>query len=76
MKGKALFPTFTYKNLTFHYNFGPEPMVPLPFKCRTIQSAAAADVAKAKVLAMRDVGNYTNGAIKRRLQDHIKAHAQ
>lgn len=47
LKGKALFPTFTFKNVTFHYNFGPLPMVALPFKCRMINDASAKDVTAA-----------------------------
>merc|ERR1719507_298781 len=42
--GKPLFPTVTYKNVTLQVNFGPMPLVPLPFKCHMLASAAAADV--------------------------------
>mmetsp|Transcript_38782 Transcript_38782/g.111988 ORF Transcript_38782/g.111988 Transcript_38782/m.111988 type:complete len:729 (-) Transcript_38782:48-2234(-) len=44
LHGKVLYPTFTYKNMTLKVNFGPVPMVQLPFKCRTLADAAAADV--------------------------------
>jgi len=33
--------------LTFHYNFGPEPMVALPFKCRMINDASSKDAEEA-----------------------------
>lgn len=39
LHGQALFPTFTFKNLTLHYNFGPVTMSDLPFTCRTLQDA-------------------------------------
>lgn len=44
MRGKALYPTLTYKNVTVHVNFGPVARIPLPFSCRMIQDAASADV--------------------------------
>jgi hypothetical protein len=43
LKGKTLYPTINYKNMTLHANFGPEPFAPLPFKCRMVQDAAKAD---------------------------------
>mmetsp|Transcript_101547 Transcript_101547/g.206193 ORF Transcript_101547/g.206193 Transcript_101547/m.206193 type:complete len:917 (+) Transcript_101547:51-2801(+) len=42
--GKVLYPTITYKNVTLQVNFGPVSMVPLPFACRMLGDAAAADV--------------------------------
>lgn len=44
LKGKALFPTITYKNVTLQVNLGTEARSPLPFKCRMIGDAAAADI--------------------------------
>lgn len=43
LKGKTLFPHVTFKNVTLQVNWGPSPMVPLPFACRMIQGAAAED---------------------------------
>jgi len=43
LKGKPLFPAVTFRNVTLHVNFGPETLAELPFKCRTVQGAAAAD---------------------------------
>merc|ERR1740117_1764761 len=37
LKGKTLYPAFTFKNVTAHVNFGVEPTVALPFKCHMIQ---------------------------------------
>merc|ERR1712032_124305 len=51
LKGKALFPTVAFKNMTVHANFGPQPLAALPFTCRMINDAAAKDasvVAEAK----------------------------
>lgn len=44
LRGKPLFPTVTYRGATVHISFGPTPAVPLPFKCRMLQEAAADDV--------------------------------
>mmetsp|Transcript_74141 Transcript_74141/g.206076 ORF Transcript_74141/g.206076 Transcript_74141/m.206076 type:complete len:881 (+) Transcript_74141:79-2721(+) len=44
LKGKDLYPAVTFRNVTLHYNFGPSPMAPLPFKCRMWQDAAQKDV--------------------------------
>merc|ERR1719183_3351548 len=43
LKGKTLFPTVNYKNYSLHLNFGPEPCMALPFKCRMVQDAAKVD---------------------------------
>merc|ERR1719337_544845 len=42
MKGKTLFPAVTFKNLTVHCNFAA-PIVPLAFKCKSIQEATVKD---------------------------------
>jgi len=39
LQGRALFPTATFRNVSVHVNFGPQPMAPLPFKCKMIQDA-------------------------------------
>merc|ERR1712151_759295 len=44
LKGKPLFPTITYRNITFEANFGPTVTKPLPFTCRMVQDAASADI--------------------------------
>merc|ERR1712151_571883 len=44
LHGKSLFPTITYRNVTVQMNTGPEPLADMPFKCRMIQDASAADV--------------------------------
>merc|ERR1712151_251477 len=54
IRGKSLFPHVGYRGCTIQVHFGPEPLRSLPFKCRTIQSAAASDVSKAKVAALVD----------------------
>jgi len=41
--GKTLFPTVTYRNVTLQVNFGPTPKAKLPFVCRMVSDAAAAD---------------------------------
>merc|ERR1712217_603634 len=43
LRGKVLYPTISYRNVTVQVNFGPSPLKPLPFKCHTIQEAASAD---------------------------------
>jgi len=45
IKGKPLFPVVNFKNLTIHVNFGPVPLAPLPFKCRTFQCMDPSHVA-------------------------------
>ncbi|CAJ1331247.1 unnamed protein product [Effrenium voratum] len=44
LKGKALFPTLNYRNVSLSFNFGPTPKAELPFKCHMIGKAAVADV--------------------------------
>jgi len=48
LHGKALFPHVTYRNVSLQVNMGPAQLKPLPFKCRMIQTAAAADTLAAK----------------------------
>eukprot|EP00419_Tripos_fusus_P022968 CAMPEP_0172718730 /NCGR_PEP_ID=MMETSP1074-20121228/75096_1 /TAXON_ID=2916 /ORGANISM="Ceratium fusus, Strain PA161109" /LENGTH=937 /DNA_ID=CAMNT_0013543999 /DNA_START=51 /DNA_END=2861 /DNA_ORIENTATION=- len=43
LRGKALFPTLTFKNVTISYNFGPTPIMPLRFTCRMVQDASVND---------------------------------
>jgi len=40
---KALFPHVNFKNVTLQVNFGPSPLVALPFTCRTWQEVAKDD---------------------------------
>jgi len=49
--GKTLFPTFTFRNVVVNTNFGPEPMVPLPFTCHMFQEALAKDAEVTKAPA-------------------------
>mmetsp|Transcript_92694 Transcript_92694/g.258181 ORF Transcript_92694/g.258181 Transcript_92694/m.258181 type:complete len:873 (-) Transcript_92694:242-2860(-) len=44
MRGKVLYPTVTYKNVTLKVNFGPAPLAKLPFQCRMVAEAAVDDV--------------------------------
>lgn len=44
LKGKVLFPTITYRNVTVQINSGPEPLAQLPFTCRMLSGASKADV--------------------------------
>lgn len=44
LKGKPLFPTVTFRNLTVHVNFSEPPMANMPFRCRMIGDAAEKDV--------------------------------
>lgn len=43
LRGKPLYPTVSYRNVTVHAHFGPQPLVPLSFQCRTVQDASAKD---------------------------------
>eukprot|EP00929_Paragymnodinium_shiwhaense_P118696 TRINITY_DN90614_c0_g1_i1.p1 TRINITY_DN90614_c0_g1~~TRINITY_DN90614_c0_g1_i1.p1 ORF type:complete len:956 (+),score=362.14 TRINITY_DN90614_c0_g1_i1:57-2870(+) len=42
--GQALYPQVNYRNCSVQVNFGPVPLKELPFKCRTLATAAKADV--------------------------------
>jgi len=55
--GKTLYPTLTYRNITAHVNFGPEPLAPLPFACTMVQEAAATNAAVTSYPAPKD-GKY------------------
>jgi len=57
LQGETLFPTLTFRHLTLHVNFGPKPLVALPFKCRMMQDASAADVDAGMLAAPKD-GKY------------------
>eukprot|EP00927_Polykrikos_kofoidii_P012524 TRINITY_DN153_c0_g2_i1.p1 TRINITY_DN153_c0_g2~~TRINITY_DN153_c0_g2_i1.p1 ORF type:complete len:938 (+),score=215.02 TRINITY_DN153_c0_g2_i1:58-2814(+) len=57
MRGKTLFPHFSYRNVTLQVNFGPEPMITLPFKCRMLQDAAVEDIDVIKQSVAKD-GKY------------------
>mmetsp|Transcript_45899 Transcript_45899/g.82648 ORF Transcript_45899/g.82648 Transcript_45899/m.82648 type:complete len:866 (+) Transcript_45899:51-2648(+) len=49
--GQPLFPTITYKNVSLEVNLGPSLRAELPFKCRMLSTAAAADVETVKQAA-------------------------
>jgi len=57
LHGKPLFPHISYRNVTLHVHFGPEPFKALPFKCRTIQGAANSDLKKTAITPPAD-GKY------------------
>eukprot|EP00933_Yihiella_yeosuensis_P040597 TRINITY_DN3491_c0_g1_i1.p1 TRINITY_DN3491_c0_g1~~TRINITY_DN3491_c0_g1_i1.p1 ORF type:complete len:979 (+),score=272.72 TRINITY_DN3491_c0_g1_i1:71-3007(+) len=58
LRGQKLFPAISFKNSTLHYNFGPRPISPLPFKCRMVGDATQKDVVvKAATAAPKD-GKY------------------
>mmetsp|Transcript_49219 Transcript_49219/g.138973 ORF Transcript_49219/g.138973 Transcript_49219/m.138973 type:complete len:854 (-) Transcript_49219:210-2771(-) len=42
--GRALYPTITFRRVTLQVNFGPVAQAKLPFACRMLSDAAAADV--------------------------------
>eukprot|EP00930_Biecheleria_cincta_P017732 TRINITY_DN139_c0_g1_i3.p1 TRINITY_DN139_c0_g1~~TRINITY_DN139_c0_g1_i3.p1 ORF type:complete len:909 (-),score=260.43 TRINITY_DN139_c0_g1_i3:165-2819(-) len=44
LHGKPLFPAITFKNATLFHNFGPDPMVALPFKCNMVNEVLKKDV--------------------------------
>jgi len=58
LRGKALYPTLTYRNVTVHYNFGPVHHAALPFTCRTWQDVSVKDAVVAKEEPPKD-GKYT-----------------
>lgn len=43
LKGKTLYPTVCFQNVSLIVNFGPQLSAPLPFVARSIQEAASAD---------------------------------
>jgi len=47
LHGKPLFPHVSFRSVTVQMLFGPQPARPLPFQCRSLQSAAQADVVMA-----------------------------
>jgi len=44
MVDKTLYPHVSFRNVSLHVNLGPEMITPLPFTCRTIQSASKGDI--------------------------------
>eukprot|EP00928_Gymnodinium_smaydae_P014176 TRINITY_DN15152_c0_g1_i1.p1 TRINITY_DN15152_c0_g1~~TRINITY_DN15152_c0_g1_i1.p1 ORF type:complete len:935 (+),score=205.22 TRINITY_DN15152_c0_g1_i1:298-2805(+) len=54
LRGKALFPHVSFRNVSLQVNFGPEPLKPLSFKCRCFQDAALEDVIVSKVAHAED----------------------
>jgi hypothetical protein len=54
LKGKALYPHVCFRNVSLQVHFGPQPLAPLPFQCRSLQSAAAADCVVRKADAVQD----------------------
>merc|ERR1712032_948120 len=56
LKGKVLFPHVCFRNVSLQANFGT-PLANLPFKCRTLQQAAKADLQEAKAATPKD-GKY------------------
>jgi len=54
LKGKTLYPTICFKNVTLDVNFGPTAMQKLPFVCRPMQEAAASDVEVIEAHANKD----------------------
>jgi len=55
--GKPLFPHVAFRNVTVQMLMGPASAKPLPFKCRMLSSAAAADAVVAKDNTPKD-GKY------------------
>lgn len=55
--GKTLFPHVAFRNAVVQVNFGPSPLQPLPFKCKTVQGAAPGDVEVVKSSPPKD-GKY------------------
>eukprot|EP00927_Polykrikos_kofoidii_P016231 TRINITY_DN17309_c0_g1_i1.p1 TRINITY_DN17309_c0_g1~~TRINITY_DN17309_c0_g1_i1.p1 ORF type:complete len:952 (-),score=239.03 TRINITY_DN17309_c0_g1_i1:137-2992(-) len=57
LQGKTLYPHVAYRNVSMQINFGPQLLRGLPFKCRSIQGAAQADVVVAPSTVPKD-GRY------------------
>jgi len=57
LHGQPLFPHVAFRNVTMQMMWGPEPAKPLPFKCRMLQGAAAADVTPVAAAPLKD-GKY------------------
>merc|ERR1712032_1285639 len=53
----VLYPTVSFKNVSVHLNFGPEPLAPLPFRCHMFQDAASSDATVLKEEKPKD-GKY------------------
>lgn len=51
MVGKVLYPCLTWKNFNVQVNLGPKPLKALPFTCRMLADAAAADLEVTKPVA-------------------------
>eukprot|EP00928_Gymnodinium_smaydae_P034793 TRINITY_DN24583_c0_g3_i1.p1 TRINITY_DN24583_c0_g3~~TRINITY_DN24583_c0_g3_i1.p1 ORF type:complete len:909 (+),score=191.46 TRINITY_DN24583_c0_g3_i1:113-2728(+) len=56
--GKEVFPSVTFRNMTVHTNFGPSPLVELPFRCRLWQDSAQADVTVTPAVPAPKDGKY------------------
>jgi len=54
LRGKPLFATITYKNVTLQLNCGDTPLAPLPFKCNMLSAAAADDVEVVRISEPKD----------------------
>ncbi|CAJ1350593.1 unnamed protein product [Effrenium voratum] len=48
LRDKPLYPHICFRNVTVQVNMGPQVLRSLPFTCRMLQSAAAADVVESK----------------------------
>lgn len=46
LRGKVLYPTITYRNISLEVNLGPIPRKALPFTCHMLAAAAVSDVAQ------------------------------
>jgi len=57
LKGKMLFPTLTFRNVTVNYNFGKVARFDLPFKCNMIGAAAKKDAEITKAMVPKE-GKY------------------
>eukprot|EP00435_Cladocopium_sp_Y103_P061919 s551_g23.t1 len=44
LANQALYPALSFRNICVFYNFGPVPLVPLPFTCRMVKDASQKDV--------------------------------